>query len=120
MKLQPCRSVNFCKKVRDENSAGAKSAHFSPEWMALSQLYNHASSRSRLSKPISFCSLQDSCHSLASHDLFSARNRGIFPTKDGYMGLGPLAMEEDETVIDLFGDDVPYILRPKRDICVHW
>jgi hypothetical protein len=31
------------------------------------------------------------------------------------IGLGPLAMEEDDIVVVLFGGVVPYILRPYRD-----
>jgi len=35
--------------------------------------------------------------------------------KDGYTGLGPLAMKEDDAVVFPFGGIVPYILRPDGD-----
>jgi hypothetical protein len=43
-------------------------------------------------------------------------SRRFFITKDGYMGLGPLAMKEGDAVVFLFGGVVPYLLRPDGDM----
>lgn len=65
-------------------------------------------------KLLSFYSLLNDGRSLARHYLILAVNRRFIITQDGYMGLGPLAMEEDDVVV-LFGGVVVYILRPCED-----
>lgn len=39
-------------------------------------------------------------------------NRRFFITADGHMGMGPVAIEEGDIVVILFGGKVPYVLRP--------
>jgi hypothetical protein len=41
--------------------------------------------------------------------------RRFFVTSDGQLGLGPLAMEEGDVVVVLFGGTVPFVLRPCGD-----
>lgn len=38
--------------------------------------------------------------------------RRLFVTDNGMLGLGPLAMREDNEVVVLFGGNVPFVLRP--------
>lgn len=41
--------------------------------------------------------------------------RRFFVTRDGMIGIGPLAAEEGDIVVVLFGGSVPFILRPYGD-----
>jgi len=40
-------------------------------------------------------------------------SRRVFITSDGFIGIGPFAMEEGDMVVILFRGAVPYILRPR-------
>ncbi|CAO2657219.1 Nn.00g033450.m01.CDS01 [Neocucurbitaria sp. VM-36] len=43
------------------------------------------------------------------------RGRRMFETVNGYIGLGPRSMREDDTLVVLDGGKVPYVLRPCGD-----
>jgi hypothetical protein len=43
-------------------------------------------------------------------------HRSFFATDNGYMGLGPNALEVGDVVCVLFGGNVPFILRPKNGV----
>lgn len=42
-----------------------------------------------------------------------SRNRRVFVTRDGRLGLGPQAMRPGDKIIVLFGGQLPYVVRPK-------
>ena len=42
-------------------------------------------------------------------------NQAFFITRDGYIGLGPPTVLAGDAVWVLFGANVPFVLRPRRD-----
>lgn len=47
--------------------------------------------------------------------IYSCRQRRMFCTRTGSLGLGPQSMEVNDIVVVLYGGNTPYILRPRGD-----